>query len=124
MSNFSYGEEMFGARNLAMSALPCGYVYHTCAYYYSYCGYNYYSFCGQNYITYHCAYAYITSLHPQQAVQCPGATAIPAAVGPGDPVEALHALRQQLEVALARVRAQEAELQRQRAAARGGGGGD
>jgi hypothetical protein len=32
-------------------------------------------------------------------------------------VEALQALRQQLEVALAGVRAQEAELQRQRAAA-------
>jgi hypothetical protein len=32
-------------------------------------------------------------------------------------VEALHALRQQLELTLAGVRAQEAELQRQRAAA-------
>ena len=77
---------MFGTQNLAISALPCGYVYHTyCGYYYSYCGYNYYSFRGYNYLTYHCAYVYITSLQPQQAVQCPGITAIPAPVGLGDP---------------------------------------
>ncbi len=116
---------MFGTQNLAVTAFPCGYVYHTyCGYgYYSYCGYGYYTFCGYGYYTHHCGYAYITCPFPgtlpqvQQAVQCPGVTAIPAQVGPGDPVEALHALRQQLEVALAGVRAQEEELQRQRAAA-------
>jgi len=53
----------------------------------------------------------------QLAVQCPGGASIPAQVAPGDPVEGLRALRQQLEVALAGVRAQEAELPRQRAAA-------
>jgi hypothetical protein len=40
----------------------------------------------------------------------------PGGIG-GDPVQVLQVLRQQLEVTLAGVRAQEAELQRQRAAA-------
>ncbi len=65
-------------------------------------------------LSYHCPYTYLPQV--QQAVQCPGGASIPAQVGPGDPVEGLRVLRQQLEVALAGVRAQEAELQRQRAA--------
>src|SRR5215472_7427918 len=101
---------MFGTQNLAITALPCSYIYHTyCGYnYYTYCQYVYYSYCPYYFHTYHCGPTFL----PQ--VQCPGITAIPGQVAPGDPVEELRALRQQLELALAGVRAQEAELQRQR----------
>jgi len=53
-------------------------------------------------------------------IPCQTNTCIPGPVAPEDPVERLQALRQQLEVALAGVRAQEEELRRQRAAAGGG----
>jgi hypothetical protein len=79
----------------------------------SYCGYGYYTFCGYGYYTHHCGYAYITCPFPGTLPQVQQAQ-----VGPGDPVEGLRALRQQLEVTLAGVRAQEAELQRQRTAER------
>jgi hypothetical protein len=103
---------MFGTQNLTTTVFPCGYAYHT------FCGYVYHTFCGYSYCPYfyntiHCPYG--TLYLPQ--VQCPGGASIPAQVGPGDPVEGLRALRQQLEVTLAGVRAQEEELQRQRAAA-------
>jgi hypothetical protein len=121
---------MFSTQNLATSLFPCGYNFHTfCGYgYYTYCGYAYYTNCGYYYNTFHCGYAYLTGCHfpgtlPQvQAPVCPGAASIPAQVGPGDPVEAIQALRQQLEVALAGLRAQEEELRRQRAAGGGGAG--
>jgi len=99
---------MFGTQNLALTIYPCGYNFHT-----YYCGYVYYSYCGYGYYTHHCGYAYITCPFPGTLPQVQQAPVLP-----GDPVEALHALRQQLEVALAGVRAQEAELQRQRAAER------
>jgi hypothetical protein len=114
---------MFGTQNMATQLLPgahqaifCPYYLHTgYCWYYNSCWYAYYS-CGWGYYTCHFGYHSLTIL--QAAVQCPGGASIPAQVGPGDPVEGLRALRQQLEVTLAGVRAQEAELQRQRAAER------
>ena len=113
---------MFGTQNMATQLLPgaqqailCPYYFHTGCYNYHSCWYAYYS-CGWGYYSCHLGYHSITLTIVQNPV-CPGGVSIPAQVGPGDPVEALHALRQQLEVALAGVRAQEAELQRQRTAA-------
>ena len=98
---------MFGTQNLATSLLPCNFIYHTyCGIYHSYCGIGYYSYCPYVYFS-HCI---------NLTGHCGPTFAIPAQVGPGDPVEGLKALRQQLEVTLAGVRAQEEEVQRQRAA--------
>jgi hypothetical protein len=111
---------MFHAQNMAMPLLPgaqqnlyCPYNVHTVCWGYS-CAYAYYSW-GCHYSI--CPYGHF-SLTPTIVVGpvCPGGASIPAQVGPGDPVEGLQALRRQLEVALAGVRAQEEELRRQRAA--------
>lgn len=117
---------MFGTQNLATHLFPggaqqailCPYYLHTGCYTYHSCWYAYYSICGWGYYSCHFGHYSITPTIAQQ-VQCPGISAIPGQVGPGDPVEGLRALRQQLEVTLAGVRAQEAELQRQRAATSG-----
>jgi hypothetical protein len=115
---------MFGNQNMATQLFPAGaqqaifcpyYLYSGCYGYHS-CWYNYYSICGWGYYSCHFGHYSITIV---QQVQCPGITAIPGQVAPGDPVEGLRVLRQQLEVTLAGVRAQEAELQRQRAATSG-----
>jgi hypothetical protein len=116
---------MFRVQNLATSLFPCGYSYQSCYYHYStrqptgggvFCwNYSYnrhYQWC-----EYPCALYIYYTWGIQQIPACPAGTAIPGPVGPGDPVEALQALRQQLEVALAGVRAEEEELRRQRAAA-------
>ena len=112
---------MFRAQNLAMPINPsagelyCYYLYHTgCGWnYHSYCGWNYYSYCGWYYYSWCHYYTYETLPQVQQA--CPAATAIgPGPVGPGDPVEALQALKKQLELALASVEAQERVLHEHR----------
>ena len=75
---------MFGTQNLAVAALPCGYMYHTnCVYlYHSYCGFSY---CPYFYNTNHCQY-YISYLpQVQQAVQCPGAPPYRPRLGPAIP---------------------------------------
>jgi hypothetical protein len=123
---------MFGTQNLNMPLLPgaqqnlfCGYGYYTgwCYGYYTGCGYHYYTGgCGYVYYTF-CHYGYIsvTATIYEQAQACPPLSqGPPVAGGPGgDPVEALQALRRQLEVALAGVEAQERVLREQRAAAGG-----
>ena len=114
---------MFGTQNMATHLLPqqaiyCPYYFHTGCF--NSCYYAYYSGCGWGYYSCHFGYHSITpTIFQAQVPVCPGGASIPAQVGPGDPVEALHALRQQLELTLAGVRAQEAELQRQRAATSG-----
>ena len=96
---------MFGNQSMVAQLVPqypilyCPNQFYSCYVYHHSCNLGYYS------------------------IGCPGfAFSIPAPVGPSDPVEALQALRQQLEVTLAGVRAQEEELQRQRAATGGEGG--
>jgi hypothetical protein len=113
---------MFTAQDLGVSLLPyCYYLYHTCYGFYSPCGYCSYGFtqCYFQYPTIHCPLAPYTVPKVQQGPVCAGLASIPAPVAPCDPVEGLRALRQQLEVALAGVRAQEEELRRQRAAGAG-----
>jgi len=117
---------MFGNQTMATQLFPgaaqqaifCPYYLHTgyCGWYYYSCGY-YYHTCGWGYNTF-CHFGYHTLTILQAAVQCLAGTQ-PAQVGLGDPVEGLRTLRQQLEVTLAGVRAQEAELQRQRSATSG-----
>src|ERR1700730_14430003 len=115
---------MFGTQNMAAQLMPqqaiyCPYYFHTGCFHS--CYYAYYSGCGWSYYSCHFGYHSITPTIALNPV-CPGGVPIPAPVGPGDPIEALQALRQQLEVTLAGVRAQEEELQRQRAATGGEGG--
>ena len=113
---------MFGNQTMATQLLPgaqqaifCPYYLHTgYCWQYNSC-WNFYYSCGWGYHTYTCHFYHSLTIL-QAAGQClPGTQ--PAQVAPGDPVEGLRALRQQLEVTLAGVRAQEAELQRQRTAA-------
>ena len=135
---------MFGNQNMATQLLPgvqqnlfCPWNWHTnwCHYGYHSCAYVYYSGCGWGY--YSCHFGHY-SLTPVIDVACPANTA----VGPvgclvsadprgglgghlGDPVQALQVLRQQLEVALAGVQAQEQklrELRQQEEGQRGRGG--
>ena len=116
---------MFGTQNLNVLLLPkaqenlfCGFGYYSCYYggWPSYCPYT----CGytcHGHITLHC---FLYDTHPPIEQQACGlfGSAAPIPGGPsGDPVEALQALRRQLEVALAGIRAHEEELRRQRAAA-------
>src|SRR5438552_10989868 len=99
---------MFHAQNLALTLLPGAPVNQNCPYFFSaWCGlHGGYSFCpvftcGH---TQACGYGYTCPFtYINQLALCLTATAIPAPVGPGDPVEALQALRRQLEVALAAV---------------------
>jgi hypothetical protein len=114
---------MFGNQELAMTMLPGAQANLQCPYFFSgMCGWhNGYSFCpvftcGH---TQACGYGYSCPFTVIHQIQCPGITAIPAQVGPADPVEGLRALRQQLELALAAVEAQERVLLEQRAAAGG-----
>ena len=114
---------MFQAQNLALTLLPGAQANLYCPYFFSgWCGlHGGYSFCpvftcGH---TQACGYGYTCPFTVIHQIQCPTLTAIPAHVGPGDPVEALQALRRQLELALAAVEAQERVLREQR----GTGGG-
>jgi hypothetical protein len=142
---------MFGTQTMASQLLPatqqaalcplhtlpvqfCYFQYHTWP-----CHYIYVSIpCHWNYYSCHFGHFSITPTIAAQAQLCPVGTnpclisQDPCLVsqdprGPGglggDPVLALQTLRQQLEVTLAGVRAQEAELQRQRAATGTGGEG-
>jgi hypothetical protein len=112
---------MFGTQNMAAQLMP-QYPILYCPYYFHSCHYGIYSGgCGLVYYSCHFGYYSLTPTIAQGPV-CPGGASIPAPVGPGDPVEALQALRRQLEVALAGVRAQEEALRQQRSAAGREGG--
>jgi hypothetical protein len=116
---------MFGTQNMVTQLMPqqpilyCPYYYYT-----NWCHYGYNTrICGWAYYSCHFGYITITITIYEQAQACLLSDGPPVAVGPGgDPVEALQALRRQLEVTLAGVRAQQEELQRQRAATGGEGG--
>jgi hypothetical protein len=109
---------MFGNQSMVAQLVP-QYPILYCPYYYHSCYYGYYSG-GCGWVYYSCHFGYHSLI--AQGPVCPGGASIPAPVGPGDPVEALQALRQQLEVALAGVRAQEEALRQQRSAAGREGG--
>jgi hypothetical protein len=118
---------MFGTQNMATHLLPGAQQQFYCPYYYytGWCNWGYRTIgCGGwGYYSCHFGYITITITVYEQAQACLLSDGPPVAVGPGgDPVEALQTLRQQLEVALAGVRAQEEELRRQRTAAGGEGG--
>jgi len=123
---------MFGTQNMAtqllpgaQQALPCLYYYSGGCWNYRSCWYGYFSCYAYTCGHFTCHYGYITFTDTiyQQAQPCLPSVVPPVVGGPGgDPVEALRALREQLEVALAGVRAQEEELRRQRSAAGGEGG--
>jgi hypothetical protein len=119
---------MFSAQNLATALFPCANIIH------SYChpGGVTYPCVYYNFYTHPCGYTHLCIVaftgcgfpSPLQFQQVPhgcpvNIPSIPGGGGPEDPVEALQALRRQLEVALAGVEAQERVLREQRAAAGG-----
>ena len=113
---------MFWTQNLGMTIMPGASPQFYCAYRFNtYCGWGYFSApCYWNYNSFHCVEVFHTLFWPPwPPEQCPGVSVLPGPVGPGDPVEALQALRKQLELALASVEAQERVLQEHR-----GGGGE
>ena len=115
---------MFVTQNLGVSLLPCSYIFTSCPFntYIWPCGYGYHTYCHNVFHT------YVTIQTPPNPCLLNLTCGAPPSIVPvgggggedGDPVAALQALRRQLEVALAGVRAQEEELRRQRAAAGGG----
>ena len=115
---------MFGTQDMAMPLLPgaqpqifCPVYWHTgvCWRFYPTICFYYPTRCHFGYIT------FTITIYEQVQACGPLSQGPPVVAGPGgDPVEALQALRRQLEVALAGVRAQEEELRRQRAAGEGG----